>query len=65
MVHVMLEILDVFSSVWVPMYRHSKSAYLQVTLNFEWIGVVDHPTQILLTMLLSIDHSSKCHWKFA
>ena len=35
MANLMLEILDVFSSVLVLMYRHSKSAFLQVTLNFE------------------------------
>ena len=35
MANVMLETLDCNSSVWVLMYRHSKFACLQVTLNFE------------------------------
>ena len=35
MANVMIEILDVSSSVWVLMYRDSKSAVLQVTLNLE------------------------------
>ena len=35
MANVMLEILDGFSSVRVLMYRHSKSTFLQVTVNFE------------------------------
>ena len=40
MASVMLEILDGFSSVWILMYRNSKSAILQVILNFEfWIYI--------------------------
>ena len=35
MVNVMLEDLDGFSLLRVPMNRHSKSVFLQVTLNFE------------------------------
>ena len=35
MVNVMLEIVDSFSLVWVLMYRNSKSAFLQLTMNFE------------------------------
>ena len=31
----MLEILDGFYLEWVLMYRHSKTVFLQVTLNFE------------------------------
>ena len=51
MTNVILEILDGLSLVWVLMYQRSKSAFLQVTLNFEleWILVVDILTQILLT----------------
>ena len=62
----MLEIWDVFSSVWVMMYRHSKSACLQVTLDFEleYMNIskakVEILTQILLTISLSTDHFSKC-----
>ena len=35
MANVMLEIIDRFSLVRVLMYPHSKSAFLQVTLNCE------------------------------
>ena len=35
MADAMLEIIDGFSFVWVLMYRHLKSEFLQVTLNFE------------------------------
>ena len=35
MANVMLEIFDSFSSSRVLMYRHSKFAFLQVTLNLE------------------------------
>ena len=49
-------------------YQYLKSAFLQVTLNFEleWgeqILVVDIPTQILLIILLFIDHTSRCKLK--
>ena len=37
MANVMLEILDGFSSAGVLMYRYLKSAFLQVTLNFELV----------------------------
>ena len=53
MANAMLETLDGFSSVWVSMYLQSKSAFLQVTLNFE--------TQIFLTILLSIAHFESLH----
>ena len=35
MANVMLDILEVFTSERVLMYPHSKSPFLQVTLNFE------------------------------
>ena len=65
MANVTLEILDGFSSVLVLMYRYPKSSFLQVTLNFEYyksklMFVVDIPTQFFFTLLLSIDHSSRC-----
>ena len=38
MVNVTLEILEGFPLVWVMMYPHSKSMFLQMTFKF-WIGV--------------------------
>ena len=53
-----------FLSIWFLMYRHSKSSFLQVVLNWsKWMLVVDIPTQILLTILLFIDYSSRCKLK--
>ena len=57
MSNVMLVNLDGFSWVYVLMHRYSKSAFLQVTLNFElekMILVVDILTQSLLTLLTFI-----------
>ena len=61
MENAMLEILDGFSQEWVLMEQHSKSPFLRVILNWsKWILVVVIPTEILLTKLLSIDHSWRC-----
>ena len=54
MANVMLEILDGFSLVWVLIYRGWKPAFLQVTLNLNWIKCrleVDILIQIVLTLL--------------
>ena len=49
------------------MYRYSKPFFFSNDLEF-WIGVNEHlvvdiPTQIVLTILLSIDYSSRCELK--
>ena len=49
---------------WFVIYMHSKSPFLQVTVNFElkWIIISSrHSNSILLAILLSIEHSSG--WK--
>ena len=54
----MFEILDGFSLVWVPMYQQSKSAFLQVALNFE-LGLMDisnRHNQTLLTLFTSLPY---------
>ena len=59
----MLEMLDGFlwnefwcASIWSPHF----SKWLWILIWSKWILVADIPTQILLTILLSIDHSSRC-----
>ena len=45
-----MEILDGFSLEWFLMYRHSKSTFFQVTLNFEleWINICSRHSMIQL-----------------
>ena len=53
MANVMLEISDGFSLVWFLMYRHSKSTFLQVILNWsQWTLVVDILPNILILLTL-------------
>ena len=58
MVNVILQMLDGFSLVWVLVYRHAKSAFLQndyKLLNWsKWILVVDIPTQTLINHMTFI-----------
>ena len=58
----MFEILDGFSSVWVLIYRHSKSSFVQVTLNFklEITNICSkHSIMIITQILLNI-----IYWPF-
>ena len=66
MANVMLEILDGFLryDFWCTGIQSPRFCkWLWIFNQSKWILVVDIPTQILLTILLSIDHSSRCKLK--
>ena len=65
MTNLMLEIFREFSWVRVLIYQHSKFMFFASDYEFlievnEYLIVVDILTQILLTILLSIDYFSRC-----
>ena len=68
MANVMLEILDSFfffgmNSDVSEFKVHGFSSDFEILNWSKWILEVDIPSQILLTILLSIDHSSRCKLK--
>ena len=59
----MVQVLDDFFSKWVLIHRHSKSSFLQVTLNFDlkWMKIISrHFNSNFAFIMGSIDHSSRC-----